>query len=95
MLSGVKFNGINSSRGHAVPGITSASNYYIVVQQDVESVFVWGMGSIGQLGLGDMVEHQTPTAVPALPLVVTVEAGYWHSLSLGINYWHRTGLGLQ
>ena len=57
----------------------------MAVRRDVGSVFVWGYGNYGQLGLGGYGDCQTPTVVPALRGVSIVAAGGFNSFSLGID----------
>ena len=42
-------------------------------------VFVWGGGSEGQLGLGDVTECPTPTQLKLDEEVVALSCGYYHT----------------
>ena len=61
------------------------------------SVYAWGLGSSGQLGLGSTSSVSTPTIVPGLSNVIAIAAGNTHSLavtSTGALYaWGANGSG--
>jgi alpha-tubulin suppressor-like RCC1 family protein len=46
------------------------------------SVYAWGLGSSGQLGLGSTSPVSTPTIVPGLSNVIAIAAGDTHSLAV-------------
>jgi alpha-tubulin suppressor-like RCC1 family protein len=52
---------------------TSASSSHNVAITD-KGVFVWGKNHRGQLGLGDEIQRNSPTAVPALRSETIVHA---------------------
>jgi hypothetical protein len=45
------------------------------------SVYAWGSGEFGRLGLGDELPRSTPTRVPLLADIVNIAAGGCHSLA--------------
>ena len=68
-----------------ISGIACGYNHSMAVLRGVGSLFLWGSGSSGQLGLGDTDNRQAPTIVPALQGGSLVAADCWSSFSLGMD----------
>jgi alpha-tubulin suppressor-like RCC1 family protein len=45
-------------------------------------VYTFGLGMLGQLGLGNGFDHWVPILNPTLSNIIKVAAGYYHSLAL-------------
>ena len=68
-----------------VSGIACGAVHSMALRRGEGSVFVWGFGYAGQLGLGDCENRLLPTMVPKLRGVLTVAAGCCHSLALEMD----------
>ncbi len=80
----------------AIQVTTGPLNGGAVVKQD-GSVWNWGSNEFGQLGGGGVNKRSVPTPVNGLSSVVSVAAGYAHSLALGVDgavySWGRNSCG--
>jgi len=91
-----------------VPGISgivsiAGSGSHCIAAKDDGTVWVWGNGSSGQLGLGAATTSTlTPVQVPTMSGVISVAAGLVHSIALcsdgtvwtwGLNDWGQLGNG--
>ena len=68
--------------GTSLPQIHGGSHYRIALAQN-GSVYVWGQGGNGQLGLGNTSDQTTPQIVPASSFnneeVIYIYGGGWHA----------------
>ena len=80
-----------------VSALACGSCHSMAVRRGEGSLFVWGYGGDGELGLGDRNDRLVPTVVPNLQGVVTIAAGVDHSLSLDMDgtvmAWGRNSSG--
>ncbi|MFA4986437.1 MAG: hypothetical protein WC712_07635 [Candidatus Brocadiia bacterium] len=87
----------------SVVQVAAGSAHTLVLYSD-GSVYSWGSNNMGQLGLGNNTDKNTPQLVSALSGkgVVAIAAGYWHSIALcsdgkvyiwGYNQYGTLGLG--
>jgi alpha-tubulin suppressor-like RCC1 family protein len=70
-----------------VTGIAAGTGHSLALVEG-GAVYAWGSNYSGQLGLGDHgvgTNRNVPTAVPGVNGVVTVAAGNYHSLALGMD----------
>jgi alpha-tubulin suppressor-like RCC1 family protein len=71
-----------------VPGLTgivaiaSGNTYHSLALKSDGTLWTWGDNEYGQLGNGTVTDSATPARVPGLTGVVTVAAGFGHSLAL-------------
>jgi uncharacterized delta-60 repeat protein len=63
----------------------------------ISTVFAWGFGGKGQLGIDSLADAHAPVAVPGLSRINTVAAGAYHSLSVRddgtVQGWGWNGAG--
>lgn len=79
----------------------SSTGHTLAVKRD-GTVWAWGYNFLGQLGLGDQTQRNTPTVISGLTNVVAVAAGFSHSMALkadgtvwawGANFYGEVGDG--
>ena len=83
---------IRPAVGAAAPNkslIAAGLNHTVAIQRD-GSLWAWGDNSVGQLGLGDVADRNTPTRVGSASNWVAVAAGEFHSLGLKADGWGIT-----
>ncbi|XP_058109498.1 ultraviolet-B receptor UVR8-like isoform X2 [Magnolia sinica] len=62
--------------------VSCGARHNAIVTEDGK-VFCWGWNKYGQLGLGDMIDRNTPSQVPLDDVLPTkVACGWWHTLAL-------------
>jgi alpha-tubulin suppressor-like RCC1 family protein len=62
-------------------GMVSAGGTHTLLATPGGLLYVWGLGTSGQLGLGSTASKSTPTIVPTLTGVVSVSGGLVHTLA--------------
>jgi len=65
----------------ATPAISAGFGHVIALKAD-GTVSSWGSDSFGQLGVGRLLQSNTPLATSAIPGVVTIASGTQHALAL-------------
>lgn len=79
------------------PGVISAGLYHTILVNESGEVYSWGDNSNGQLGIGDLMNLETPMHVTGLTDVIKVSAGDYHSLALtnsgDVYAWGRNSYG--
>jgi alpha-tubulin suppressor-like RCC1 family protein len=84
--------------GVTFESVSAGTNHSLAVGSDGR-VYAWGQGTSGQLGDGSTTDRSTPVevALPAGVTVVSISAGFSHSLAVGSNgttyAWGSDGLG--
>ncbi|MGW4162294.1 RCC1 domain-containing protein [Streptomyces sp. NPDC004788] len=79
-----------------VKDIALGCHHTLALRED-GTVWTWGRNNDGQLGIGTLVDQNTPKRVPGLTDVVAVAAGCFHSVALAsdgtVRAWGRGSSG--
>jgi alpha-tubulin suppressor-like RCC1 family protein len=67
-----------------VVAIAAAQHHSLALKSD-STVWAWGLGYYGSLGLGNQTDQLRAVQVPGLAGVTAIAAGGWHSLALQTN----------
>jgi len=63
----------------------AAGKFHTVALKSDGTVWAFGSNGYGQLGLGTIIQANTPTKIPNLDNVIAISAGEYHSLALKSN----------
>jgi alpha-tubulin suppressor-like RCC1 family protein len=63
----------------------AAGSYHSLAIKKDGSLWAWGYNSYGHLGLGDMVDRNTPQPVPGGDVWASVSAGQQHTMAIKAN----------
>lgn len=86
---------------HSIVSISQGAEHALALQSN-GTVWSWGKGSLGQLGIPNVYNSETPIQIPGLSQVVSIKAANAHSLAVksdgsvwtwGSNLGGQLGLG--
>ena len=76
----VRVNGIGGSIS-----TVAACRWHVLALTENGTVWAWGHGGAGALGIGDWVRRTSPVQVPGLPPIRAIACGSYHSIALATD----------